>query len=168
MRVIRHVFELDAPREQVWFALTDPEGLRGWWSTRLESPRPAVGVLRQLWTFQGDFNPVMEITVLVPPERLGWTCVGGHGNWTDYRLTFELGTDGGTRTVVRVWRHAARELDDDASGTDNFNWGHELEASACSRRPVAASRSSASDQGRVRQPVAPCAEHPPPGRIGGR
>ncbi len=127
MKVIHHVIELDAPRERVWFALTDPEGLRGWWSTRLESPPPAVGV-RQRWTFAGDFNPVMEITVLVPSERLGWKCVGGHANWTDNEFTFELGTDGGTRTVVRFWQHYARELDDDAYGTYNFNWGYYLES----------------------------------------
>lgn len=98
MKKIHHVVDVDAPAERVWWALTETDGLTGWWSTVLDSSGAAVG-LRQAWTFAGDFNPVMEVTENVERSRLAWHCTGGHGNWQDNDFTFELDPleDGRTR-----------------------------------------------------------------------
>jgi len=32
----------------------------------------------------------MEVTELVPGQRVGWRCVGGPGEWVGTDLTFEL------------------------------------------------------------------------------
>jgi hypothetical protein len=45
---------------KVWWALTKPGGLTGWWSTKLETI-PAVVGAKLHWTFGGDFNPVMQM-----------------------------------------------------------------------------------------------------------
>src|SRR5262249_30884238 len=42
----------------VWRSLTDEDALASWWSTKVDSPPTAVGA-RTVWTFAGDFNPVM-------------------------------------------------------------------------------------------------------------
>jgi uncharacterized protein YndB with AHSA1/START domain len=73
----------------VWPGLTEPEGLAGWWSTRVSSPPATVGA-RTYWTFTGDFNPVMEIAELDEGRKLVWRCVDGHQPWNDSLFRFEL------------------------------------------------------------------------------
>jgi len=64
MKTIHHVVDIDAAADVAWAAITEPEGLTGWWSTELTTPAPTLGA-RLPWTFAGDFNPVMEITTLL-------------------------------------------------------------------------------------------------------
>jgi uncharacterized protein YndB with AHSA1/START domain len=127
MKVIHHVFDMDAPRAKAWWALTEVDGMAGWWTTKVETANAAVGTHTH-WTFGGDFNPVMEITTLNPEEELGWRCVGGHGPWKDNTFRFQLSILDDGRTMVRFWQDYAVELDDDAYGTYNYNWGYYLES----------------------------------------
>ena len=60
MKTIHHVLDIDTDPARVWAALTDADGLAGWWSTKLDTGPAAVGA-RIRFTFAGDFNPVMEI-----------------------------------------------------------------------------------------------------------
>jgi uncharacterized protein YndB with AHSA1/START domain len=125
MKTIHHVFDTSVPREKVFTALTTREGLAGWWTPNVKA-ETAVGGLVE-FTFAGDFNPVMRITVLEPPALLGWECTSGHEPWAENNFRFELHDhDGGTR--VRFWQEYARELSDDAYGIYNFNWGYYLES----------------------------------------
>lgn len=109
-------------------ALTSQDGLSGWWTTHVEAPEAAAGAIVQ-FTFGGDFNPAMEITAIEPDRRVNWKCVDGHQPWQDNRFEFELtdtGGEGGVR--LRFWQHYATELDDDAYGTYNYNWGYYLQS----------------------------------------
>jgi uncharacterized protein YndB with AHSA1/START domain len=127
MRQIHHVVDVEALREKVWWALTDPQGLTGWWSTKLETTTAAVGA-QLFWTFEEGFNPVMEITRLDEGAALDWTCVGGHDPWQDATFRFEAATLDDRRTRLRFWQDYAVELDDDAYGIYNFLWGFYLES----------------------------------------
>ena len=62
MKTIHHLVDVDAQPERVWRALTDATELASWWSTKVDAPGASVGT-QIVWTFAGDFNPVMEITV---------------------------------------------------------------------------------------------------------
>lgn len=127
MKTIHHVVDIDAEPSIVWSALTEPEQLTRWWSTKLEAGPSAVGG-RMEWTFAGDFNPVMEITALDGHRAVRWLCLAGHGPWLENTFRFELvGLEVG-RTRLRFWQDYAVELDDDAYGTYNFNWGFYLES----------------------------------------
>jgi len=127
MKTIHHVLDIDAQTNTVWSALTEPARMAGWWSTKLETPRPAAVGLRVDWTFAGDFNPVMEITEL-GAGTLVWRCVSGHGPWADNTFRFELVTLDDGRTRLRFWQEYAVELTDDEFGIYNFNWGYYLES----------------------------------------
>ena len=107
-------------------ALTDPERMDGWWSTKVSAPAAEVGA-RVLWTFDGDFNPVMEIITLEQRD-LGWSCVSGHEPWQDSRFRFTLEPLPDGRTRLRFWQEYAVELADDYYGVYNFNWGYYLES----------------------------------------
>jgi hypothetical protein len=115
------------PLPTAWRALTDPAGLAGWWSTKLDTTRVAVGT-RLHWTFGGDFNPVMEITRLDQNRLLEWRCVAGHTNWNDNVFRFELAPLNASRVRLRFWQDYAVELADDDYGIYNFNWGYYLES----------------------------------------
>jgi hypothetical protein len=81
------------------------------------------------WTFVGDFNPVTEVTKLDHDRlELEWRCVDGHDPWKDSIFLFGLQPLGDARTRARFWQEYARELDDDAYGIYNLNWGYYLES----------------------------------------
>jgi uncharacterized protein YndB with AHSA1/START domain len=128
MKTIHHVLDIDAAANTVWAALTEPENMSAWWSTKLETPKPAAVGVRVDWTFAGDFNPVMEITALEAQTELVWRCVSGHGPWADNTFRFELVALDDGRTRLRFWQDYAVELTDDEFGVYNFNWGYYLES----------------------------------------
>src|SRR5450631_2817175 len=74
MKTIHHVLDVDSAPSKIWWALTQPSGMAAWWSTKVDTPRAAVGG-EVHWTFAGDFNPVMEITRLEPEHELDWRCL---------------------------------------------------------------------------------------------
>jgi len=81
-----------------------------------------------IFTFGGDFNPVMEITDLTDQQQLRWRCVDGHKNWLDNTFLFELVPWQDGRTRLRFTQDYAVELSDDDYGIYNFNWGYYLES----------------------------------------
>jgi uncharacterized protein YndB with AHSA1/START domain len=127
VKTIHHVVDVAALPAAVWAALTEPERLTGWWSTKVVAP-PAALAARLEWTFAGDFNPVMEITGLKPGAELDWRCVSGHEPWQDSLFRFRVAPLGEDHTRLRFWQEYAVELADDCYGTYNFNWGYYLES----------------------------------------
>ena len=127
MKTIHHVVDIDAQIGPVWTALTEPDRMAGWWSTKVKTPPAAVGA-RVDWTFAGDFNPVMEIITLDEHKELAWRCVSGHEPWQDAIFRFVLATEDDGRTRLRFWQEYAVELADDYYGVYNFNWGYYLES----------------------------------------
>jgi uncharacterized protein YndB with AHSA1/START domain len=127
MKTIHHVLDIDADPGRVWAALTDADGLAGWWSTKLQTDAATVGVQIR-FTFACDFNPVMEITKLVDGRELQWRCIKGHANWDDNTFDFELVPLDDGRTRLRFTQNYAVELSDDDYGVYNFNWGFYLES----------------------------------------
>ena len=126
MKTIHHVVELATEPSSVYRAIVSAAGLSGWWSTAVSASSEQPGGLIH-FTFAGDFNPVMEIADAQPAARIVWRCVGGHEPWANNTFRFELVEhDAGTR--LRFWQDYAIELDDDAYGTYNFNWGYYLES----------------------------------------
>jgi uncharacterized protein YndB with AHSA1/START domain len=84
-----------AERERVFAALTTREGIDAWWGTAVRAD-PVRGSVIEL-----DHNLgaplLMEITDLVPDERVTWRCVSSFDDpsnpaseWHDTRLTFDL------------------------------------------------------------------------------
>jgi activator of Hsp90 ATPase-like protein len=127
MKIIHHVFDIEAQPATVWAALATPTGLARWWSTEVSAPQAAVGA-RIEFTFVEPFNPVMEITQLDEGRELHWRCVGGHDKWQNNTFRFQLSSPDDSHTRVRFWQDYAVELSDDDYGNYNFNWGYYLES----------------------------------------
>jgi uncharacterized protein YndB with AHSA1/START domain len=127
VKTIHHVVDIDSDSGKVWRALTEQPAIATWWSTVVESPPAKVGAVTH-WTFEPGFNPVMETIALEPDTELSWRCVGGHDPWRDGTFRFQLSPRDDGRTRLRFWQEYAVELDDDAYGIYNYNWGYYLES----------------------------------------
>ncbi len=127
MKVIHHVLDIDTDTSAAWAALTTGTGLAGWWSRQVSVGETEAGP-RVSFTFDGDFNPVMQVSRADDERRLVWRCVAGHGNWQDNTFTFELAGLPGGRMRLRFTQDYAVELSDDDYGIYNFNWGYYLES----------------------------------------
>jgi len=127
MKTIHHLLFVQATPDKIWWALTEPEGMRGWWTTTVDAPKAGVGTMTT-WTFEGDFNPVMETTTFEPNTSLDWRCVDGHEPWNNNSFKFQLAGLDKDRSQVRFWQEYAVELADDYYGSYNYNWGYYLES----------------------------------------
>ena len=52
MKTIHHVVDIDPETGPIWAALTEPDRMAGWWSTKVTTPPAAVGT-RVEWTSPG-------------------------------------------------------------------------------------------------------------------
>jgi len=125
MKTILHVFDVNAPRDKVFKAITTQEGLSNWWTTDV-SVDPGVGSIID-FQFGGDFNPDMKVTRLEQDQVVHWICVDGHDNWQDNTFKFQM-KDVAGKTRVIFTQDYARELSDDDYGIYNFNWGYYMES----------------------------------------
>lgn len=126
MKTILHVIDIEADVDAIWRALTTEEGLSGWWSTKVTVDDRVGGIVD--WTFEAGFNPDMEITIRQESELLVWKCIDGHDPWHNSTFRFEIVPLGDGRSRLRFRMDYAIELDDDAYGIYNFNWGYYLES----------------------------------------
>jgi uncharacterized protein YndB with AHSA1/START domain len=100
-RTFEHTLTVDAPREQVFRALTDAEQLKRWWITDGISEPRAGGHYRYEWKMADPTNDhVQEGTYdeVVEGERIAypWSSPAG-----DSRVTVTLaGSNGGTRVSL--------------------------------------------------------------------
>ena len=88
MPEILHSLPIDGPRTKVYAALTEQEGLSGWW-TRFVVAEPTVGRVNQ-FGFGGAFKFEMRVDELEPGIRVKWTCLSGHPEWENTVITFDL------------------------------------------------------------------------------
>ena len=125
MNEIVHYVHIAASAERVFWALTNLDGLAGWWSEHVSVQQPFGGVLN--FEFMADFNPSMEVVRAAEGSHVEWKCVGGHANWRDHQFRFELRPDGNT-TALFFRQTYDYEFDPEVYGTYNFNWGHYLDS----------------------------------------
>ena len=82
-------FDVDAPAETVWDALTTSDGIRSWWTTRAEVPEGVSAVLRLRFP-DAPISWDLRVDEAVENERLRWHCVGGPPPWVDTDILFRL------------------------------------------------------------------------------
>jgi uncharacterized protein YndB with AHSA1/START domain len=105
MADIRHRVGIGASPDATYQALSTTEGLSGWWTRKVEGDPAIGGRLRFLF---GDDATAMEVTELVPGQRVAWRCVEGPGEWVGTDLIFDLSTSG-SETVVLFTQAGWRE-----------------------------------------------------------
>jgi uncharacterized protein YndB with AHSA1/START domain len=102
---ILHRIGIKASPEKVYAALTEQEGLAGWW-TKETKATAKVGAILQFRFGDHGFND-MEVLELVPGKRVKWQCVNGAKEWIGTELIFDLKQDDGSTIVFfaqRGWK----------------------------------------------------------------
>jgi uncharacterized protein YndB with AHSA1/START domain len=98
MGAIRHTVDIDMPVLRVYKAVTEEEGLRGWW-TRQAKAAAQVGHVNEFPFASGDYN-AMRVVALEADRLVKWECVDGSPEWVGTHVVFEMeGTTEGTRLV---------------------------------------------------------------------
>jgi len=121
MKEIYHCFWVHAPMQKVYWALTDPVGLTGWWTKKADVQNEMGGVTT--FRFQsGAFNK-MRITNL-EPNKIEWECVDGHEEWIGTQILFELRDDEGSTKVC--FSHFGWQTQSEYTGECSFHWAYYL------------------------------------------
>ena len=123
---VRRTLTIDAPRAAVYRALVEPEGLRGWWSTRAEVATAEGGQTRFVWSAT-DYT-TFRVDRLDHLAAIDWTCVDQRDSnlpepdeWVGTTIAFRLEEDEGRTRLVFVHRGLAElECGDMCSGGWDF------------------------------------------------
>ena len=105
MADILHRVAIKAPAAKVFWALSEEEGLGGWW-TRSVQASPIVGAVNKFRFDDRGFND-MRVVELLPGKRVKWECVDGAAEWIRTILTFDLREQDGATMVLfaqRGWK----------------------------------------------------------------
>lgn len=118
---IRHKLPVEAPIGAVFKAITEHEGLAGWW-TPTNTGRPELGAIIN-FDFGDRYHNEMKIIRLEPNECVEWICLKGDPEWVDTHFMFELEKAGENSTIVRFGQTGWRE-ETDFYANCNYLWGH--------------------------------------------
>lgn len=122
MAAIEQTVTVNVPREKAFAALTEPEMLDMWWTTRSESEAEPGGRFHYIWEFEDEARngeqegAYAEVTA---PARVRYPWATGEG---ETEVTFELApSDGGTEVTLRHtgWDGKSDELREMIAGA----WG---------------------------------------------
>jgi len=119
MTNISHEIRIDASMADVFKTISTIDGMRGWYTTRIEGDT----ALGDLVKVHADGRPSFcwRISELHPPTDTKWECVEGPGTAPGATVTFRL-SDKNSRTQVNLAYEGLRE-DDPAFATCNTLWG---------------------------------------------
>lgn len=121
---ILHRVPIKIPREAVYRAITEPDGLSSWWTTEVEA-EPTEGSLA-IFRFEGGAVQMrMRVESLTPGARVHWLVEEpSPPEWKGTSVTWELSDqDGGTSVLFghRGWK--STEL---SFPFINYSWGYYL------------------------------------------
>jgi len=105
MSDITHKISMNAPKSEVYRALSTLDGLSGWWTSTTG------GESAQGKTIEFRFNQHvvgMRVDELESGKRVAWQCIDeGTPEWLGTRVTFDLSEDAGRTTLLfghRAWK----------------------------------------------------------------
>ena len=91
-------FELSAPVEEVYAAITTEKGIKSWWTVDCDISTEIGGV--HSFRFERLLFNSMKIVELVPNEKVHWTCIEGWNEWKGTDVIFILRSTGPGKTTV--------------------------------------------------------------------
>ena len=119
MARIKHYLKINAPADKVYRALTEQQGLAGWWTTEAIA-QPVVGSVAE-FKFGSRYHDKMRILVLNKNRIVKWECFEGDKEWIGTYFQFELkGAD--NYTHLR-FEHGGWREESDFFASCNYIWG---------------------------------------------
>jgi uncharacterized protein YndB with AHSA1/START domain len=118
---IYHCLEINAPLKKVYWAVTEKEGLSGWWTKSLDADNKA-GSVSTFRFKSGAFNKMKIMNI--SPDKIEWECIDGHSEWIGTKITFNLRK---YREQTRVcFSHYNWKTQSEYTGECSFHWAQYL------------------------------------------
>jgi uncharacterized protein YndB with AHSA1/START domain len=124
MHSIKHLFHINAPRNEIYKAIASVEGLQNWWTVQTTGDASIGGVLQ--FRFASHGGPDMKVTEAKPDEKISWECVESKHGWTGTTFLFLLDDNEG-KTRVRFSHNGWKEQDDNYAAC-SFSWARYMES----------------------------------------
>jgi uncharacterized protein YndB with AHSA1/START domain len=116
-----HRITIDAPRDDVFKAITTEDGLRGWYTATTEGGAGhGQNITLHFKTKEGPFQ--WKIAIPKPGTTVRWECIQGPGSSEGTTAIFQLADKGDGGTTVEL-DHGGVEESDDKLKTCNTMWG---------------------------------------------
>ncbi|HET9406935.1 MAG TPA: SRPBCC domain-containing protein [Candidatus Sulfotelmatobacter sp.] len=106
MADILHRVGIRASPEKIFQALSEQEGLAGWWTGDVEAS-PHIGAVNHFRFGDRGFSN-MKVVELVPGKRVKWMCLDGAKEWIGTELTYDLRAENGS-TILLFSQHGWKE-----------------------------------------------------------
>ena len=114
-------FTIDAPTSEVYQALTDEAGIKGWWTTDT-SIADEVGSTAE-FRFGPQGSLAFEITELDKNSRVAWKSTHAAApDWKDTTVTFDLKPENGGTTVR--FGHRGFPTEDGSFAPVSWQWAY--------------------------------------------
>ena len=120
MADILHQVGIQASSEKLYAALTEIEGLKGWWSEH-SSIEPKEGSLASVSFYNNAVTFKLRLAQLIPNKKIVWAVEGGPPDWADTTITWTLSENEGQTMLHLAHRGFASTEGNFASV--NYNWG---------------------------------------------
>lgn len=118
---IKHKLPIEAPVDVVFKAITNREGLAGWW-TAANTGKPELGAIIS-FDFGEKYHNEMKIVRLELNRHVEWVCLKGDPEWVGTHFRFELEKSGENSAIMRFGQTGWRE-ETDFYANCNYHWGH--------------------------------------------
>ncbi|MFY0642495.1 MAG: SRPBCC domain-containing protein [Bermanella sp.] len=116
-----HQVIIEASPATVYDAITQNQGIKGWWTDTCETTNHEGGHCT-FWFDDRQTHFTMEATRLLPNQRVFWQCIGGPEEWLATELWWEI-TQGEGNTCVVDFKHMNWQRDDGLFPLCNSTWG---------------------------------------------
>ena len=136
MATSEHRITIDAPKDDVFQAITTPGGLKGWYSPGVSGKSDNGGEVTLSFTEkEGPFR--WKVTEAEQGSLVRWECLAGPGQSVGTTATFRLSSASADKTVVDL-DHEGFEESDAKLKTCNTLWGalmHQLKQFVETKQP---------------------------------
>ena len=122
MADITHNLLIHSPITKVYNAIATEEGVRNWWTVQTDIVSKIGGNAE--FRFGPKYYIKMEITELVPDQKIAWICRQGDVQWVGTEFYYDLSEENGS-TLLR-FGHVNWEEQTEFFGHCNFQWGRYL------------------------------------------
>lgn len=124
MLEIRHLLTIEATPRNVYRAITEQEGVQGWWTSGARI-KPEIGSIA-VFDFGDRYHNEMRILQLKEDQLVKWECLEGDPEWIGTRYSFDLEADS-INTILRFSHSDWREMTDFFASC-NYQWGYYLQS----------------------------------------
>jgi uncharacterized protein YndB with AHSA1/START domain len=123
MAAIKHLYHIQASKQEIFEAISTIEGLKNWWTADVTGDSQPGGIMAFRFNGGGvDF----KVTELKENELVAWECVAGHADWIGTSITFYLDQNEG-KTRIR-FNHENWQETGDSYAACNFSWSRYLQS----------------------------------------